>query len=135
MEELVDEGLTRNIGLSNVQGSLLLDVLRYARIQPQALQVEIHPYLSQEPLVQLAKRHGIAVTAYSSFGPAVSQRTIPEPQHDDLMRMVGQGYIELSMDQGAASLFEHDVVAGIAKARSKSRPRNSRAWGSLLNII
>ena len=58
MEELFDEGLARNIGLSNVQDSLLLDVLRYARIQPQVVQVEIHPYLSQEPLVELAKRHG-----------------------------------------------------------------------------
>lgn len=84
MEELVDEGLAKNIGLSNVQGSLLVDVLRYARIPPQVLQVEIHPYLTQEPLVKLAQGHGIAVTAYSSFGPAVSQRAPPEPQRDDL---------------------------------------------------
>lgn len=75
MEELVDEGLAKNIGLSNTQGSLLLDVLRYARIPPQVLQVEIHPYLTQEPLVKLAQLHGIAVTAYSSFGPAVSRCT------------------------------------------------------------
>ena len=72
MEELVDEGLVKNIGISNVQGSLLIDVLRYARIPPQVLQVEIHPYLTQEPLVKLAQLHGLAVTAYSSFGPAVS---------------------------------------------------------------
>jgi len=75
MEELVDEALVKNIGLSNVQGSLLLDVLRYAKIPPQVLQVEIHPYHTQEPLINLAHLHGIAVTAYSSFGPAVSQRT------------------------------------------------------------
>ena len=81
MEELVDEGLVKNIGLSNVQGSLLLDVLRYARIPPQVLQIEIHPYLTQEQLVKLAQLHGIAVTAYSSFGPAVSQRISPGPQH------------------------------------------------------
>lgn len=81
MEELVDAGLAKNIGLSNVQGSLLLDVLRYARIPPQVLQIEIHPYLTQEPLVKLAQLHGIAVTAYSTFGPAVSRRTLSGPQH------------------------------------------------------
>jgi D-xylose reductase len=81
MEELVDEGSVKNIGLSNVQGSLLLDVLRYAKIPPQALQVELHPYLSQEPLVKLARLYNIVVTAYSSFGPAVSLRTPPGPQH------------------------------------------------------
>lgn len=81
MEELVDEGLAKNIGLSNVQGSLLLDVLRYARITPQVLQIELHPYLTQKQLLKLAQLHGIAVTAYSTFGPAVSLRTLFGPQH------------------------------------------------------
>lgn len=58
---------------SNIQGALILDVMRYARIEPQVLQVEIHPYLTQEPLLKLAKTLGIAVTAYSSFGPQVCQ--------------------------------------------------------------
>ncbi|KAJ7922536.1 hypothetical protein B0H13DRAFT_1560239, partial [Mycena leptocephala] len=35
---------------SNCQGSLL-DIFRYARIKPQFLQVELHPYLTQEGLV------------------------------------------------------------------------------------
>lgn len=90
VEELVDDGLVKNIGLSNVQGSLLFDVLRYARIPPQVLQVEIHPYLSQEPLVKLAHLYGIAVTAYSSFGPAVSRRASPGSQH-----ILIYGWIEL----------------------------------------
>jgi diketogulonate reductase-like aldo/keto reductase len=81
MEELVDEGLTKNIGLSNVQGSLLLDVLRYARFQPQVIQTELHPYLTFESFVKLAQLHGIAVTAYSSFGPAVSRCASSDPQH------------------------------------------------------
>ena len=39
MEALVDAGLVRAIGVSNMQGSMLLDVLRYARIPPSVLQV------------------------------------------------------------------------------------------------
>lgn len=100
MEELVDEGVTTNIGVSNFQGSLLVDLLRYARIRPQALQIEIHPYLTQVPLVKFAQRQEIAVTGYSSLGPA--------------------SYIELSMDRGAPSLLEHDVVGKIATAHNKS---------------
>lgn len=92
MEELVDEGQALNIGLryclflecpistdgylhSNCSGSLILDVLRYARIEPQVLQVELHPYLTQTALVNLAKTLGIAVTAYSSFGPQVGSHS------------------------------------------------------------
>jgi D-xylose reductase len=66
MEQLVDIGLAKSIGISNFQGSLIIDLLRYARIRPAILQVEIHPYLAQEELVKLAQSENIAVTAYSS---------------------------------------------------------------------
>jgi diketogulonate reductase-like aldo/keto reductase len=65
------------------------------------LQVELHPYLTQEALVALAKELGIAITAYSSFGP--------------------QSYIELSMDRAAPSLLAHGVVTNLANQYKKSR--------------
>ena len=70
MEKLVDAGLSHSIGISNFQAQLIYDLLRYARIRPATLQIEHHPYLVQQELLNLAKREGIAVTAYSSFGPA-----------------------------------------------------------------
>ncbi|KAI0837173.1 Aldo/keto reductase [Hypoxylon sp. FL0890] len=70
MEELVAKGLTKSIGISNFQAQLIYDMLRYAKIPPAALQIEHHPYLVQQELLNLAKAEGIAVTAYSSFGPA-----------------------------------------------------------------
>ncbi|KAK0618415.1 NADP-dependent oxidoreductase domain-containing protein [Bombardia bombarda] len=70
MESLVDAGLSKSIGVSNFQGQLLYDLLRYAKIRPATLQIEHHPYLVQQELLNLCKHEGIAVTAYSSFGPA-----------------------------------------------------------------
>jgi D-xylose reductase len=70
MESLVDKGLAKSIGISNFQAQLIYDLLRYARIRPATLQIEHHPYLVQPELLKLAKKEGIAVTAYSSFGPA-----------------------------------------------------------------
>ncbi|GAN04330.1 aldo keto reductase protein [Mucor ambiguus] len=69
MERLVDSGLTRNIGLSNFNCQLLIDTLTYAKIPHSLLQIELHPYLSQEHFVKWAQSQSIAVTAYSSFGP------------------------------------------------------------------
>jgi len=110
MEELVELGLVKNIGISNCQGSLLLDILRYARIKPQVLQVELHPYLTQEALVALAKELGIAITAYSSLGP--------------------QGYYELSMDRGAPSLLTLDVITSIATRHNKSPAQVLLRWAT-----
>ena len=86
---------------SNAQGSFIYDVHRYARIEPQVLQVEIHPYLTQEPLIKYCKLLGLAITAYSSFGP--------------------QSYVELGGDKNAVSLLQHDVVANIASKTGKSQ--------------
>ncbi len=69
MEALVGAGLARSIGVSNFQGQLLYDLLRYAKIPPATLQIEHHPYLVQPELLRLAAVEGVAVTAYSSFGP------------------------------------------------------------------
>ncbi|CDH51044.1 xylose reductase [Lichtheimia corymbifera JMRC:FSU:9682] len=69
MEKLVEAGLVRNIGVSNFNVQLLMDMLTYANIKPSLLQVELHPYLQQEHLVKWVQAQGIAVTAYSSFGP------------------------------------------------------------------
>jgi diketogulonate reductase-like aldo/keto reductase len=42
-----------------------MDLLTYCKIKPVALQIELHPYLPQNALVDLAQKNGIAVMAYS----------------------------------------------------------------------
>lgn len=90
------------IVISNVAGGLLVDILNYARIEPQVLQVELHPYLTQKPLISLTKTLGIAVTAYSSFGP--------------------QSYLELGFKANVKPLFEQDVIVKAAQAHEKGMP-------------
>ena len=53
MEELVDAGLVRTIGVCNFGVSLLRDLQAGARIQPSSLQVEMHPRLTQEKLLTI----------------------------------------------------------------------------------
>lgn len=69
LEQLVDTGIAKSIGISNAQAQVLYDITSYAKHPISALQVEHHPYLVQKDLIELAQEKGIAVTAYSSFGP------------------------------------------------------------------
>jgi len=112
MEGLVEKGLTHSIAISNFQGSLILDLLRYAKIRPAVLQIEHHPYLVQEELVKLAKEQGIAVTAYSSFGPT--------------------GFIELDWKKAkdAPHLLEHPTVVKIAKKHGKNGAQVLLRWAT-----
>jgi D-xylose reductase len=68
MEELQQAGLVKNIGVSNFGTSLLRDMLAYAKTPPAVLQVEMHPYLTQEKLVRFCREEKIAVTAFSPLG-------------------------------------------------------------------
>jgi D-xylose reductase len=68
MEELVTLGLTKRIGVCNFPVALLRDLLSYRMTRPAVLQVEMHPYLTQEKLLRFCKESGIAVTAFSPFG-------------------------------------------------------------------
>ena len=68
METLVKEGLVKNIGLCNIGVAMLRDILQYCKVKPTVLQVEMHPYNTQEKLLRFCREKGVAVTAFSNLG-------------------------------------------------------------------
>ncbi|MCJ1409113.1 NAD(P)H-dependent D-xylose reductase (XR) [Ptychographa xylographoides] len=116
MESLVEKGLSKSIGISNFNGSLIMDLLRYAKIVPATLQIEHHPYLTQEGLVKLAQDEGMAVTAYSSFGP--------------------QSFLELEMQRAKDTplLFDNPTVKTIADKHNKTPAQVLLRWATQRNI-
>ena len=55
MEALVDEGLTRAIGLSDIDAEGAREIVDTARIKPAVVEVESHPYHPQWELHELCK--------------------------------------------------------------------------------
>jgi alcohol dehydrogenase (NADP+) len=70
MEDLVKQGLTRHIGVSNFSLTKLKSLLETATIAPEMNQVELHPYLQQTPLLEFCQQHQVFMTGYSPLGSA-----------------------------------------------------------------
>lgn len=68
MEDLVDNGFVKTIGVSNFPVALLHELMADCRIPPTVNQVELHPYLQQQNLVDYCTARGVKVQAYSPLG-------------------------------------------------------------------
>lgn len=108
MEELVDAGLTKRIGVSNIGTAMLREVLSYARIKPAVLQVEMHPCLCQENLLRFCQEQDVAVTAFSPFG--------------------ADSYLPLGMAEASERILAHPVLERIAAAHGKSTAHVALRW-------
>ena len=68
MEKLVDMGLVRTIGMSNMTITKLEQVLPLCRIKPTVLEVEINPTFQQPRLFDYCMKHQILPIAFSPMG-------------------------------------------------------------------
>lgn len=109
MEALVDSGQAKHIGVCNYNTGLLHDLMSYARIKPEVLQVESHPYLTQPRLMKLCRNYNIQVTSFSPLG-ALS-------------------YLELDMAGRNESVLEQEVVKSAAQRLNKTAAQVVLRWG------
>ncbi len=109
MEQLKQSGLVKEIGVCNFNIALLRDMLAYANDPPAVLQVETHPYLTQEKLFQFCREEQIAYTAFSPLG-ALS-------------------YHEIGMADGSDSLLQIEPIQSIAAAHDRSPAQVLLRWG------
>ena len=109
MENLVNKGLVRNIGVCNFNTAGLRDILSFCTIPPAVLQVELHPYNQQQLLVRFCEEEGIVVTGFSPLGSS--------------------SYVELDMAKKTDSCMLEEVVKTIASAKGKTPAQVLLRWG------
>ena len=83
METLVDEGLVRHIGTSNVTIPKLRQIVRDARIRPAVNEMELHPTFQQGELFQFCLDHDIQPMGFSPLGSP--SRPLRDRTEDDLV--------------------------------------------------
>ena len=115
MEKAQKDGLVRSIGVSNFTQTKLKDLMDKAEIMPAVNQVEIHPYLAQNDLVEFCRANQIVVTAYAPLGSGDRPDTMKEA--------------------GEPSLLADQVVADIAKKNSATPAQVLIAWGLARGLV
>lgn len=78
MEKVFNEGLAGAIGVSNFSAKKLGDLIEKAEIVPAVNQIENHPLLQQNDLIDFCRKNNVAVTAYSPLGSSHPDESVLE---------------------------------------------------------
>ncbi len=103
-----DAGLTRHVGVSNFSIQKLQQLAASGVEMPEMNQIELHPYLQQDTLLNWCREHDILVTAYSPLGSNDRPDTL---KGDD-----------------EPSLLDNEVIATIAAKHAASPAQILIAW-------
>ena len=109
MSQLKASGRVGHIGVCNYNAGLLQDLMNYAATAPEVLQLEAHPYLTQERMIRFAQQKGLAVSAFSPLGAT--------------------SYLELDMADAQELVLDHPTIREIADEASKTPAQIVLRWG------
>ena len=109
---LREEGLIKHFGVSNFPAGMLRDALEMAPIFTD--QVEFHPFLGQDELVELATERDFMVTAYS---PLARGKVL----EDETLRAIGEAHGKTAGQVALRWLLDKPNVSTIPKASSHER--------------
>lgn len=105
LEKIYEEGRVKAIGISNFLPHHLKQLLTGVNVMPVVNQMEFHPYLIQQDLIDLCKENQIV---YQAWGPLIQGRIFEIP----LLKKIGKKYkknqaqvvLRWSLQRGVATI-------------------------------
>ena len=79
MENLVDRGECKTIGLSDVSLEQVREVFEQARIKPAVVQIESHPYLPENEILEFCNSNGLVLLAFAPLGHGIKPGVMEDP--------------------------------------------------------
>ncbi|MFB6115546.1 MAG: aldo/keto reductase [Candidatus Nanohalobium sp.] len=111
-KDLVEEGKIDNIGISNFEPEQVDEAMEIAGEHIIANQVEMHPLLQQEELLEKCREHDITLVAYS---PLARGKVFEIPE----IREIAEKHDASPAQVSLAWLMQKDGVVAIPKATSE----------------
>lgn len=89
LEKAYKDGKAKSIGISNFEGKYIQELETKWEIAPQFIQVEAHPYFTQQELRKTLDKYGIKLMAWYSLGHG-DKSLIHEPVFTELGKKYGK---------------------------------------------
>ena len=117
-EKLVEQGLTKSIGVSNYNVQNLLIILSFCKIKPVIDEVEFNPYLYQKDLKEFCDKEDIKIFAYNPLVKGVYCKTY-----------------EKEIEEKKLDLLNEDIVKILAKKYDKTPGQIILNWYNYVGVI
>ena len=117
-EKLVEQGLTKSIGVSNYNVQNLLIVLSFCKIKPVIDEVEFNPYLYQKELKEFCDKEDIKIFAFNPLVKGVYCKTY-----------------EKEIEEKKLDLLNEDIVKELAKKYEKTPGQIILNWYNYVGVI
>lgn len=115
MEEAVEKGYTKSLGVSNYNVQSLCNLLSFCKVKPVVLEVEFHPYLYQKNLLDFCNKENIRIIAYNP--------------------LVRGPYCEKFHKEVYVDLLNEDIIKELAKKYNKTQGQIALNWIICLGVI
>ncbi|RFU32128.1 hypothetical protein B7463_g4233, partial [Scytalidium lignicola] len=125
MEKVLATGKAKAIGVANYSLKFLQELLAVATVIPAVNQIEIHPQLPQQEIVDFCKEKGIHITAYSPLGSTGSPL------------LTAPAVVEVAKKKGvtpASVLLSYHVAEGRSVLAKSVTPERIEANMKLVNL-
>ncbi|HWE45535.1 MAG TPA: aldo/keto reductase [Caulobacteraceae bacterium] len=118
LNDTLERGLTRAIGVSNFTVELIVEAARLSKAQLATDQVEYHPYLNQQKILEIARSQAMTVTAYSPLGHG---RVLNDPVLGEIAAAHGKSVSQVILRW----LMQQVDVLAVPKTANEDRAREN----------
>ena len=125
LERLVDEGLVKHIGTSNMTVPKMKLLLRDARIRPAVNEMELHPHFQQSELFDFCVQNGIQPIGYSPIGSP--NRPLRDRTPDDTVDLEDPVLLGIAEERGehpVATTLRWHIQRGDVPIPFSTKPKN-----------
>ncbi|XP_057668059.1 aldo-keto reductase family 1 member A1-like [Diorhabda carinulata] len=111
MEQQVDSGRAKYIGLSNFQPQQIDVVLKNCRIRPVCLQNQVHLYAQQKELQEYCKKNDIIIVCYTPLGaPGRENGDLLDIIYNETVKKVAEKYNKFPSQVALRFLIDKHLV-------------------------